>query len=184
MSVASDMIKNGTPIALSADDFTGMRETRGSDITPYGVIKRGMFDDPWSCWIWPFATDSNGYGRLRVSGRRLQAHRASYAIHAEPIPVGMETDHICRVRDCINVWHLRLATRSQNCQNISATGNANNASGYRGVYWREDCNKWRVGVRHNGKLIHVGSFDDVHEAGAAARAKREELNFLTNLEGN
>ncbi len=46
--------------------------------------------------------------------------------------------------------------------------NSNNRSGYTGVSWDKQGQKWRACVRLRGKTVHLGFFEDVHDAGIAA----------------
>lgn len=65
------------------------------------------------CWIWT-AAKSKGYGRFMLPGRRLvQAHRLSYSLE-RPIPDGLELDHLCRNRACVNPTHLEPVTTRTN----------------------------------------------------------------------
>lgn len=43
-----------------------------------------------------------------------------------------------------------------------------NHSGYRGVSWYSRDGVWRAQVHFDGKRIHLGYFEDVHDAGIAA----------------
>lgn len=67
-----------------------------------------MEDD---CILWDGAIDRHGYGR---TPRRMLAHRIAYTEQVGPIPVGMELDHLCAVRNCVNVNHLEPVTRQEN----------------------------------------------------------------------
>jgi hypothetical protein len=42
------------------------------------------------------------------------AHRLSYEWLVGPVPEGMELDHLCRVRHCVNPSHLEVVTHSVN----------------------------------------------------------------------
>ena len=68
------------------------------------------------CWIWTGACVGNGYGHFRVPphGRREYVHRIAYEMLIGDIPDGLELDHICRVRACVNPWHLEPVTHREN----------------------------------------------------------------------
>ena len=66
-----------------------------------------------SCWLWT-GTISDGYGQFYVNGRRVRAHRYSYEQRRGPIPAGLQLDHLCRVRHCVNPDHLEVVTNRVN----------------------------------------------------------------------
>jgi hypothetical protein len=67
------------------------------------------------CWIWIGAITSNGYGSFGVSsGRGKSAHRHAYLTLVGPIAPGLDLDHLCRNRDCVNPDHLEPVTRQVN----------------------------------------------------------------------
>ena len=66
------------------------------------------------CWMWTAARSAAGYGQLRVDGRTIYAHRASYEVYVGPIAEGMQIDHLCRERACINPSHLQVVTNREN----------------------------------------------------------------------
>ncbi len=66
------------------------------------------------CWLWMGHIDAGGYGWVAYHGRDQRAHRASYEAFRGPIPTGLEIDHLCRVRCCVNPDHLEPVTRSEN----------------------------------------------------------------------
>lgn len=125
------------------------------------------------CWEWT-ASKIKGHGRLTVAGRTLYAHRISFELVNGPIPAGMEIDHMCHNRGCVNPGHLRVVTPKQNGEN-RAGANPNSKSGVRGVHWRKDVKKWQVTIHAGSKMHHVGYFTDLPEASEAAAAKRNEL---------
>jgi len=76
------------------------------------------YSDPDKCWLWiGCATPSaNGslYGRFRLNGRLLMAHRIAYELMVGPIPKGLELDHLCRSTLCINPFHHEPVTHRVN----------------------------------------------------------------------
>lgn len=66
------------------------------------------------CWQWLAYIHPGGYGRFRVGRRVVQAHRWAYECLVGPIPGGLEIDHLCRNRACVNQDHLEPVTHEEN----------------------------------------------------------------------
>lgn len=69
------------------------------------------------CWLWNGFIYPNGYGQLKwkYQGRSdFNAHRISYRIYKGEVPKGLEIDHLCRVRRCVNPDHLEAVTHQVN----------------------------------------------------------------------
>lgn len=126
------------------------------------------------CLIWTGAVKDTGYGAMWDGSRVVRPHRWAYEQHHGPIPAGTDIDHICGVRVCCEITHLRVATRKQNMENLR-TLNSNNASGARGVSWDRTSKKWRVRVKHNYREVYGGLFDNVEDAQARAIELRDQL---------
>lgn len=76
---------------------------------------RFVSPEPMSgCYLWMGADNQVGYGQMTINGRRVLAHRLSYEMYKGPIPDGLELDHKCRVRCCVNPDHLEPVTRREN----------------------------------------------------------------------
>jgi hypothetical protein len=58
------------------------------------------------CWEWTGTKERMGYGQMRYQRRMAMAHRVAYMLFVGPIPEGMELDHLCRNRGCVNPDHL------------------------------------------------------------------------------
>ncbi len=82
---------------------------RGRD---YILDRIAIFDD--GCWVWTMSSFKNGYGVANCEGSTLYAHRVSYQAFVGPIPTGLELDHLCRKRICVNPHHLEPVTRRVN----------------------------------------------------------------------
>lgn len=71
-------------------------------------------DSDTDCWEWQAGKGTNGYGLMRVDGRQTAAHRFAYQLYVGPIPEGLDLDHLCRNRGCVNPGHLEPVTRREN----------------------------------------------------------------------
>lgn len=69
------------------------------------------------CWLWTASChEDTGYGQIHsgYGKKMLLAHVASYQLFVGPKPDGLELDHKCRVRCCVNPDHLEPVTRLEN----------------------------------------------------------------------
>lgn len=88
---------------------------------------------PDECWPWLGCVDRDGYGRLRLNGRPIGAHRISYALaRGGAMPKGLSVLHSCDTPACVNPAHLRAGTQKENMAERDAKG--------RGVLPK---NRWR-----------------------------------------
>jgi hypothetical protein len=66
------------------------------------------------CVLWTGPLDEKGYGHLVLNGRNIRVHQASYIAYIGEVPPGLEIDHLCRVRHCVNPDHLEAVTHREN----------------------------------------------------------------------
>lgn len=72
-----------------------------------------VVENDTDCWLWQGVL-TNGYGVTSRNGRGMRAHRAFYEDFIGPIPDGLEIDHLCRNRACVNPGHLEPVSRMEN----------------------------------------------------------------------
>ena len=127
--------------------------------------------------------DDDDYGRLIIfrwhwsRGYAVRKYRTADGIQKRLLMhriiaktrLGFETDHING--DCLDnrKKNLRECLHSENSRNRIKLS-ARNKSGYHGVYFDSDRQKWRATVRIDNKVISAGRFNDKKEA-ALARDK-------------
>lgn len=77
-----------------------------------------------SCWLWTGVINVDGYAMFWNGKRTIGAHRWSYEHFVGPIPKGLELDHLCRVRHCVNPSHLEPVTHQENVRRAGPPWNA------------------------------------------------------------
>ena len=78
------------------------------------IIAKSLPEPNTGCWLWLGSVYRDGYGQIGVRARKFRAHRASYEVFVKPIPDGLQLDHLCRVRSCVNPKHLEPVTNQEN----------------------------------------------------------------------
>jgi hypothetical protein len=66
------------------------------------------------CWLWVPMGNPKGYGHVWWRGARRRTHRVIWELLNGPISEGLQLDHKCRVRCCVNPDHLQVVTSREN----------------------------------------------------------------------
>ena len=112
---------------------------------------------------------SHSYYSIRMGNSKSK----KYPIHQlvakaflpAPTEEGSVIDHIDRNGLNNQRNNLRDSTRSQN--NANRGLNKNNTSGYKGVCWNKQKQKWHARIRVNYKYVQLGLFDNIKDAARA-----------------
>ena len=94
------------------------------------IAKHSIPEPNSGCWLWTGALDPKGYSHVTVRGRTTRGHRLSFETHKGPIPAGLEIDHLCRTRCCVNPDHLEAVTHAENVARGDYSGNGKDRSWY------------------------------------------------------
>ena len=126
-------------------------------------------------------TDNNGYYVVYFLGERYAAHRLIWKLIHKKDP-SYFIDHINGVRTDNRSTNLRACTWADNTRNTPAR--VNNTSGYKGVNWSRNRNKWFAKIQFNKKIYGCGFYKTAYEAHLAYEAKAKELfgEFAFNKE--
>jgi hypothetical protein len=111
--------------------------------------------------------DREGYVRVSYQRRKYYAHRLIWTWHhGEPPRL---IDHINRDKADNRIENLRPCTETQNAANAKAP--SHNTSGYKGVYFDTDRDKWVARIRFTIDGVRyrrrIGRFDSADEAAIA-----------------
>lgn len=66
------------------------------------------------CWLWNGSLFERGYGRFWFNGKIRQAHVVAYEHWVGLVAIGLELDHLCRIKKCVNPGHLESVTHRIN----------------------------------------------------------------------
>ena len=139
------------------DPETGVMTRR---ITPSARAKKGEIAG---------YDDGKGYLQVSIAGKKYRLHRLVWFwVHG--VWPKNDVDHRDRNRSNNRIKNLMAATRAENCHNAGLA--AHNTSGFKGVSWSKNMNKWEARITLNdcGKVL--GYFDTPEQASAAYLAAK------------
>jgi len=88
--------------------------------TLQNIRSNSLRDRESGCLLYMGRLDEDGYARISYQGKNRIGSDVVYEIVYGTIPQGVEVDHICHVRKCVEPTHLRLLTHRQNVIHIKA----------------------------------------------------------------
>ena len=116
------------------------------------------------------------YVIIGIDGKIFSAHRLAYQYVTGKIP--RHIDHINH-NDLDNRWkNLREIAKITNHHN--SRRQLRNISGYTGVTWRADRNKWQARIVFFGKTTFLGYFTKLQEAVAIRKTAELKFGFHPN----
>jgi hypothetical protein len=82
------------------------------------------------CWLWQGAKhgQGRGYGKIRLGGKVVSAHKAGYLLFVGPVEEGKVLGHQCNNESCCNPSHLKAESQSENMTYCVMSGRHNSQS--------------------------------------------------------
>lgn len=75
-------------------------------------------EDGAACWNWKATVSEWGYGQFYLAGKLRYAHRVAYEYCIGPVPPGMQVDHLCLNKRCVNPAHLEPVSGAENRRRV------------------------------------------------------------------
>ncbi len=135
----------------------------------------------WSVTFQPTYADDRGYRVHRKTSRKLGKQKTQYLsrvimerVLGKSLSSSEIVDHYNRNPLDNRRENLRLANKSNN--GCNRTKQANNSSGFKGVSWISEKEKYKSSITVNGKTVFLGYYDDPIKAAEAYDVEAVELH--------
>jgi len=122
-------------------------------------------------------SNSNGYISISIYGIHRMAHRLIWLYIYGEWPSG-QIDHINHNTIDNRIENLRIVTNRENGLNHSL--GKRNKSGFTGVFWRKEINKWSARIKTEKSYESLGVFDDWFDAVCARISANNKHGYHEN----
>ena len=123
--------------------------------------------------------NSQGYIKIHLEKNIFRGHHLAWLYVYGEWPKE-QIDHINGIRDDNRIVNLREINNSGNCQNIRKP-QKNNKTGFLGVSYMKNRNKFRASITVNWKYIHLGLFNKAEEAYQAYLEAKRKYHYFGTL---
>jgi len=94
----------------------------------------------------------NWYSGIRICNKHYKLHRIIFLYHNKYLP--KLVDHINQIKNDNRIENLREATHTEN--HLNTKKHSDNNSGYKGVSWNKNHQKWQARICVDKKQIWLG----------------------------
>lgn len=67
-----------------------------------------------TCWLWTGSLNNKGYGNFSLNRKTTKVHRISFFLANGFLKSGLEINHLCQIKSCVNPDHLEEVTSKEN----------------------------------------------------------------------
>lgn len=127
---------------------------------PKGVYKgrhRGYKIVENGCWEYLGAGDKDGYAaQIQENGKTLRGQRYYYEKYKGKIPKGLQIDHLCKNRICVNPEHFEAVTPMENLRRrVNVKMNEEVVDRIRRIYKNQNVSQTALAKKFNINQCHV-----------------------------
>jgi HNH endonuclease len=143
------------------------------------LSKISPYKSETDCWIWKGLKAWGQYGRFEYKKKSYIASRWIYEYYFGTIPTGLVLDHLCRVKLCVNPYHLEAVDNATNILR-GEIFNRNKTHCKRGHEFTEE--NTHIYTNYKGVLIRICKICRKISSKKTAMDKKVENNYTKIVE--